>query len=507
VPSLIGSPARVVAVDLGASSGRVYVADIGPGGFELHEVARFANGAVRVGDTLHWDILGLYRGMLDGLRAAARRGEVASVGIDSWAIDYGLLDRRGALLSNPVSHRDPRTTAIAAKITGEIGPEALYGRSGIALHEFNTVFQLVADRRQGRLGAAASALLIPDLLSYFLTGVAGTEVTNASTTSLVDLSGAWDEELCERLDIPANLFPALRAPGEPAGCVRDVILSDLGVAGPLPVTTVASHDTASAVVAVPAAGDDFAYISCGTWSLVGVEVAHPVVSEAGRLAGFTNEAGLDGTVRFLRNVMGLWLHQESVRTWERQGLTIDLGALGVEAAGVTALSCVVDPDDPAFLGPGDMPARIATACAASGQAVPTTPAEVTRCILDSLALAYRDAIVAASQLSGKAVRTVHLVGGGVHNRLLCQLTADACGLPVVAGPVEAAAIGNALVQARALGAAGPDLADLRHLVAEHARPARYEPEPAGSRRFDAYPPRRAPTDGSRPTRDEVGPPR
>jgi rhamnulokinase len=325
---VIGSaPTRVVAVDLGASSGRVHVADVGPGGFELREVARFANGAIRVGDTLQWDILGLYRGMLNGLRTAARQHAVASLGIDSWAIDYGLLDRGGALLYNPVSHRDPRTVSVAASVLADVGADNLYQRSGIALHEFNTVFQLVADRGQGRLDAAESALLIPDLLSYFLTGVAGTEATNASTTGLVNLDGAWDEELCRRLDIPAHLFPPLRAPGAAAGRVSDVILSDLGLSDPLPVTVVASHDTASAVVAVPAADDDFAYISCGTWSLVGVELHAPVVNEGSRRAGFTNEAGFDGTVRFLRNVMGLWLHQESMRTSRGASSPLNTAAL------------------------------------------------------------------------------------------------------------------------------------------------------------------------------------
>jgi rhamnulokinase len=481
-----GQATRVVAVDLGASSGRVYAVDIEDSGFSLQEVGRFPNGAVEVGGVLYWDVLRLYQGILDGLRVAGREWPVASIGIDSWAVDYGLLDPHGRLIGNPVSHRDPRSAAVAAELIETIGADELYGRTGVALHAFNTIFQLVTDIRDERLSGVGRALLIPDLLSYFLTGVEGTEETNASTTGLYEPSGQWDEELIGRVGIPRHLLAPIRAAGSPAGTVLPAITAELGISGPVAVTAVASHDTASAVAAVPAFDANFAYISCGTWSLVGLELDKVVVSAASRQAGFTNEAGIGGTVRFLRNVMGLWLHQQSVKTWERRGMTIGLGHLADEAARIRPLSYVIDPDDPRFLPPGDMPARIAAACTEDGQPVPTTPAEVTRCILDSLALAYRRSIRQAQELTGQRVDVVHIVGGGVNNRLLCQLTADACELPVVAGPVEAAAIGNGLVQAGAIGVIDPSRWEIRRRVAAQTELTSYLPDPASSQRFAVW---------------------
>ena len=443
----------VAAVDLGAASGRVMLASVSPDGIDLEEAHRFDNGPVRLLDTLHWDALRLYTEVLDGLRAtAARHPDLASVGIDSWAVDYGLLDRDGALLGNPVHYRDARTDGVMDSVVAKLGPEWLYGTTGLQLLPFNTLFQLTAAVDTPALAAAERMLLMPDLLSYWLTGVAGTEVTNASTTQLLDVrTREWSSDLIARAGLPARLFGELRRPGDPAGVVRE-----LGV----PVTAVGSHDTASAVVAVPAEGERFAYISCGTWSLVGVELPEPVLSEASRAANFTNEAGVDGTVRYLRNVMGLWVLQESMRAWGE----LDVSDLLAAAAREPALGTLVDVDDPAFLPPGDMPARIAAACEAGGQPVPASPAAFTRCIVDSLALAHRRAVREACALSGRDVDAVHIVGGGARNALLCQLTADACGLPVVAGPVEATALGNALVQARALGVVHGGLDDLRALL-------------------------------------------
>jgi rhamnulokinase len=479
---------RVVAVDLGASSGRVYALDVGPEDLELTEVARFANGAVDIAGTLCWDILGLYRGILDGVRAAGEDRTVRSVGIDSWAVDYGIVDPGGRLLGQPVSHRDPRTSPVAAELVAEIGAAELYRRTGIALHPFNTVFQLALDARQGRLAGAGRVLLVPDLLNAFLTGVEGTERTNASTTGLVGTDGRWDADLLARIGVPAALLAPVHDPGTRVGALRPVVASEVGATSVIEVLAVASHDTASAVAGVPAEGPDVAYLSCGTWSLLGLELTHPVVTEEARRAGFTNEAGLDGTVRFLRNVMGLWLHQQSVRTWEHRGIRVDLSSLNAAAAAEAPLASVIDPDDPRFLPPGDMPARIATVCAEQGQAIPVTPAEVTRCILDSLALAYRRSLRRAEELSGRRAEVVHIVGGGVNNRLLCQLTADACARPVVAGPVEAAAMGNGLVQARALGLIADVPGEIRRRVAAHTSLVRYRPDPVNSRRFAAWSP-------------------
>lgn len=456
------------AVDLGASSGRVMLGRVGPDSLELTEAHRFPNRPVRTPEGLRWDVLGLYAGVLDGLRAA---GQVDSVGIDSWAVDYGLLDTDGALLGNPVHYRDSRTEGVAEKVWATVPAEELYAATGLQYAPFNTLYQLTAARHSAQLVHAERLLLIPDLLAYWLTGEQGTELTNASTTQLVDpRTRDWSHDLASRLGIDLHLFAPLRQPGDPAGLLRAEVLEETGLAGPVPVTAVGSHDTASAVAAVPADGERFAYICTGTWSLAGLELDAPVLTEESRSANFTNELGLDGTVRYLRNIMGLWLLQECVRAWGEP----ELGALLLEAGQVPALRSVVDAGESAFLAPGRMPERIAEACRASGQPVPVSPAEVTRCILDSLALAHRRAIDEAQRLADHPVDVVHVVGGGTRNALLCQLTADACGLPVVAGPAEAAALGNVLVQARTHGLVG-DLGDGRRLLTCTQPLTRYEP--------------------------------
>jgi rhamnulokinase len=452
--------ATVAAVDLGASSGRTMVARVGPGRLDLTETNRFRNEPVRVRGTLHWDILALYRGVLDGLREA---GPVDSIGIDTWAIDYGLLDSSGALLGNPVHYRDARTDGVMDKVLADIPAADLYATTGLQQLPFTTVYQLVAAAGSPQLAAARRLLLIPDLLAYWLTGEQRAEITNASTTQLLDVRHrTWSTDLIERVGLDPALLAPLCEPGE-----------TIGTHDGTPVVAVGSHDTASAVVGVPAEGDRFAYISSGTWSLVGVELDRPVLSEDSRRANFTNELGVDGTVRYLRNVMGLWLLQECLRTWGNP----DLESLLREAAAVPAFASIVDPDDPVFLPPGDMPARIADACRRLDQPAPESPARTVRCIVDSLAVAYRRTVAEAQRLSGHAVDVVHVVGGGARNALLCQLTADACGLPVVAGPVEATALGNVLIQARARGAAGGTLTDLRRLLRDTQRLHRYEPRP------------------------------
>ena len=434
--------------------------------------------------TLYWDILGLHRGMLDGLGAAARSFDLASAGIDAWGVDYGLLDAGGALLGNPVHYRDSRTAGVVDDVLARVPAADLYAVTGVQQLPINTIYQLAAEARTRQLATARTLLLIPDLLAYWLTGEIGAEVTNASTTQLYDTrAGDWAWDLIGRAGLPAGLFPALRRPGTVIGTMRPELAAEPGLSGlgpgrpggPLPVIAVGSHDTASAVAAVPAGGAGFAYISCGTWSLVGVELDRPVLTEAGRAANFTNETGVDGTIRYLRNVMGLWLLQESVRAWAATGQPSDLAVLLEQAAQVPPLQVVVDPDDPAFLPPGDMPARIGAAARRTGQRPPAGPPSVVRCILDSLALAYRARLREVQELSGRAVDTVHVVGGGVRNALLMQLTADACGLPVVAGPAEAAALGNILVQARTLGAAPADLRGMRALLRATQPLTRFEP--------------------------------
>jgi rhamnulokinase len=475
----ITAPSTFAAVDLGASSGRVMVARVAPDRLDLQEAHRFPNRPVRTAGTLHWDVLGLYAGVLDGLRAAGRdAGRIDGIGIDSWAVDYGLLDADGALLGNPVHYRDTRHASAVAAVHSVVPPEELYRISGLQQLPFNTVFQLAARRGTAQLTAARRLLLIPDLLAHWLTGSEGAELTNASTTGLLDAAAReWSWTLIDRLGLPRRVFPPITQPGERLGELRDDVLAETGLAGPVPVTAVGSHDTASAVVGVPATSERFAYISCGTWSLVGVELDQPVLTEASRTAGFTNELGVDGTVRYLRNVMGLWLLQESLRTWAAAGLPADLSDLLAAAARVPAFTAVVDPDDDRFLPPGDMPARIADACIRTGQTPPQSQAETVRCILDSLALAYRRTVRKAAELSGREVEVIHLVGGGARNTLLCQLTADACGVPVMAGPVEAAALGNALIQARAAGVLSGDLTDLRSLLRKTQDVRLYLPTP------------------------------
>jgi rhamnulokinase len=469
----------LAAVDLGASSGRVMAARVGPGRLELHEVNRFVNRPVKVAGTLYWDVLALYGGVLDGLRAAGRdAGRLDGIGIDSWAVDVGLLDGDGVLLGNPVHYRDARHAAAVPDVHALVSPAELYRVSGLQHLPFNTVFQLVGASRGAGFGIAEKALLIPDLLTCWLTGAVGAEVTNASTTGLLDATTRqWSDVLIERLGLPRGLFPPLTQPGDRLGELTADVLAETGLTGPVPVTAVGSHDTASAVVGVPAESAHFAYVSCGTWSLVGVELPAPVLTEASRTAGFTNELGVDGTVRYLRNVMGLWLLQESLRTWQAAGLPADLTELLHAAAREPEFGAVVDCDDDRFLPQGDMPGRIAALCRETGQTPPQSQAATVRCILDSLALAYRRTVRRAAELSGQPVDVVHLVGGGARNTLLCQLTADACGLPVVAGPVEAAALGNALVQARAGGAVAGGLPELRALLRRTQQVVRYDPTP------------------------------
>ena len=346
-----------------------------------------------------------------------------------------------------------------------VAPDALYRRNGLQFLPFNSLYQLAAARASASFGSARTFLLMPDLFAYWLTGVMGAERTNASTTGLLDpRTRAWAMDLMDDIALPRDLFPSLLDPGDELGLLRIEVAGAAGQQEGTPVTLVGSHDTASAVVAVPASDERFAYISSGTWSLVGLELDEPILSDDSREANFTNEGGVDGRVRFLRNVMGLWLLQESLRTWDAAGTPENLERLLAAAAALPAGGPRIDPDEGSLLAPGDMPSRIEDACRRTGQPVPDSRPAVVRCILDSLADAYARAISDAQRLSGRVVTAVHVVGGGSLNSPLCQLTADACGLPVVAGPVEATAIGNVLVQARARGLIEGSLESLRALV-------------------------------------------
>ena len=467
--------AGVAAIDLGATSGRVITGSLQDGVLRLQHVARFDNTPVRLPDGLHWDVLSLYSAAMAGLGRASREGPpLVGAAIDSWAVDYGLL-RGTALVGNPYHYRDERNHAAVAAVHAVVDAEELHRRNGLQHLPFTTLFQLAASSASGELATADRVLLVPDLLGYWATGHQVAERTNASTTGLLPLGGReWDAPLMDRLGLRPSLFPALVDPGTRLGPVTADAAAEFGIAGDVALTTVGSHDTASAVVAVPMDAEDAVYISCGTWSLVGAELPSAVTSADARRAGFTNEGGVDGRVRFLKNVMGLWLLSESLRAWSRAGEDHELGALLEQAALVRAHVPTFDANDASLLAPGDVPSRIRALVAAGGAPAPASPAELVRCVLQSLADAHAHAVRDVERLTGRTARTVHLVGGGAANALLCQLTADTVGLPVVAGPVEATAIGNLLVQARTHGLVSGDLEALRAVVARSFPPRTHQ---------------------------------
>lgn len=550
--------ATVVAIDLGASSGRVLRGVFDGERLTLEECSRFPNGPVALpgpasaggagagkpggagadgserpedeaGVAYEWDILALWRGILDGLREASLRGSLDAIGIDTWAVDYGLLDEDGRLIGNPASYRSARCGLGASEVLDRWDSSWLYARNGLQFQPFNTLFQRVADRREARADCARTALLIPDLLAYWLTGQARSELTNASTTGLVNAAlRDWDPEIQIRLrdDFGVeHIFPPLISPGEVIGEARVEGLDLRTSTGErTPVVAVGSHDTASAVAGVPARTGSFAYISSGTWSLVGTELSAPVLSDEARAANFTNELGVDGTVRFLANIMGMWVQQECLREWaalgdEASGASgrVDWPLLDAQTEAAQPARYLLDMSSPELMAPGGMVERVrslwfpgpgASSAASSGDSSsaddssssdeagagsgdqqasgvdPTERATVLRAITDSLALAYRRAIRRTSELSGTRPEAIHLVGGGSKNRLLAQETADATGIPVIAGPVEATALGNMLVSLRAIGAASGTLMDLRAISQASSVLETYEPRASHARLWD-----------------------
>ena len=444
------------------------------------KIHRFPNEPVKTPDGLHWDILKIFAEIKEGLRKAAGLGRIESLGIDSWAVDFGLLDQDGALISNPYNHRDPRTEGTIERAFEKVEKEEIYRTTGIQFIRINTLYQLLALKDSPLLEVADSLLLIPDLLNYWLTGEKACEFTNATTTQLYDVeAGKWAWELVEEMSLPSHILPEVVPPATQIGTLLPEVAEEVGLDEDLAVTTVASHDTASAVVAVPAEGA-FAYVSSGTWSLVGVETSQPVLTKEAMDSNFTNEGGFGGTTRFLKNVMGLWLLQGCRRTWEQQGEDYSYEELERLAREAPAFGPMVDPDHPSFIAPGDMPSRIRSFCEVTGQEAPEKPGEIARCIFESLALKYRVVIEQASEITGKHVETVHVVGGGSQNALLCQLTADALGMPVLAGPVEATALGNVMVQALA-GGHVESLEEVRTVVRRSVEVSRYAPEDEAAR--------------------------
>jgi rhamnulokinase len=475
-----------VAIDIGASSGRVILGRVAgsPGGTRagLETVHRFPNGVKELDGSLRWDFDELFAEVLTGLAAAATaaaaRGEgIASIGIDTWAVDYGLVNAAGELVAAPFSYRDDRSLGAVVRVHQKLDPARLYATTGLQFLPFNTIYQLATEPGLDGL----QALMIPDLIGFLLTGRRRTEATNASTTGLFDaVAGEWASEFLAALDLPKDLFPPLIQPGEILGTLLPEVAERTGLPVATKVVAVGSHDTASAVAAVPADRTDLAYVSSGTWSLVGVELSHPVLTEASRAANFTNERGVDGTIRYLRNVGGLWLLSECQRTWAAEGYRPGLEELLDAAAALPSGGPLINADDSYFIAPDNMPDRIRAAVRNTGAVLPEHPAHIVRCILDSLAAGYARTIADAERLAEVHASVVHIVGGGSQNRLLCQLTADATGKPVLAGPVEATALGNVLVQARAAGTLGGGLGELRAVVRASQQLAGYVPSPVAA---------------------------
>jgi rhamnulokinase len=472
-----------IAIDLGASSGRVMLGQWDGRRFDLHELHRFPNDPVSVMGRLHWDVLRLWQEILVGIAQYATQHEepLAGIGIDTWAVDFALLDGAGEMLGNPYHYRDQRTEGIPEYVDRHVSLRRLYEKTGIQRLPINTLYQLVSMRKADdpRLNAAETLLLIPDLLHYWMTGRIVAEYTNATTTQFYDALGQrWAVDLLEELGLPTRILPPIVAPGTILGDLLPNVCSDVGLPQPVPVIASASHDTASAVAAVPDLDERSAYISSGTWSLVGVETAQPILSDRARELNFTNEGGVEGTIRFLKNVAGLWLLQECQRQWQREGRTYtwpDLVALAEQAA---PLRSVVDPDAQEFINPSDMPAAIREYCRRSGQPEPEGDGEVARCCLDSLALKHRWVLAALEELTDRRLDTIRIVGGGSQNHLFCQLTADACQRTVVAGPVEATALGNILVQAVSSGYL-PDVAAGRQAIMASEEQKILEPRDSG----------------------------
>ena len=470
-----------VALDLGAESGRAMLAGFDGRTLRLEEVHRFPNGGVRVLDSLHWNPLRLFADIKHGLEACAQKAgrAVSGLGLDTWGVDFALLGRDDELLGNPFHYRDRRTLGMMEKAFERVPPEEIFERTGIQFMPINSLYMLLSMAGTPALEAASTFLMIPDLFNFWLSGRKACEFTDATTTQLYDQrAGDWARSVIEKLGLPRHIFLPVTQPGTVLGPLLPTVAEEVGLDS-VPVIAPACHDSGSAVAAVPARNKNAAYISSGTWSIVGVEVNAPIITPQSLKFNFTNEGGVSGTVRFLKNVMGLWIVQECRRVWAQAGEELTYAELTALAERAVPFVSLVDPDDEAFLRPGNMPARLRDFCARTGQPVPEEKGALLRCIFDSLALKYRVAIERIEAMLGRRLEVIHVVGGGSQNRLLCQLTADAAGRPVIAGPVEATAIGNAVVQAMALGHLG-SLAEAREVIQYSFELITYEPRPAAA---------------------------
>ena len=460
------------AIDLGASSGRIAVGSLDSGSLVIQEVHRFKHEAkVTDGGGLHWEWSKIVDEVKTGLLKAQELGEIISVGIDTWAVDYGLLDNQGNLIEEPYCYRDSRTDGLMQSISDSLGAEWIYQKTGIQFMFFNTAYQLHAARNTPAMKSAATFLMLPDLLNYVLSGVQSNDITNASSTQLLNAhSQEWDWELIDKLEIPRSIFPALHKPGVKLGNIKGH-----GKLDGISVVAVGSHDTASAVAGVPLRSTkDSAYISSGTWSLVGLELDAPITSAKALSYNITNEAGVADRIRFIKNVSGMWLLEESLRYWKSQGLTLTAADLTRDASQL-AREQIINTNDPRFAKPGAMPERIAEYCRETNQKVPNTPAEFARCIFDSLSDAYAQSLRELEDAANAKVKEINIIGGGSSNDLLNQLTADVTGLPVIAGPAEATVMGNLIIQMISAGWIA-NLEEGRKLIAESVQRKEFHPK-------------------------------
>lgn len=465
-----------LAADFGGGSGRVIAGWLEDGKLTMEEIHRFGNRQVRLGDHVYWDFPALFEDMKAGLKKAASKGyEVESIGVDTWGVDFGLIDRDGQLLGNPVCYRDARTAGMTEKLFETLNPTEHYATTGIQVMEINTLAQLLSIKGTAQLEAAEHLLFMPDLFSYFLTGKATNEYCIASTSELLDAKRReWSWETIEALGLPKRIFGDIVMPGTVRGELRKDIAEETGLKN-VKVIAVGSHDTASAVAAVPAIEGDgpVAFLSSGTWSLLGIELPEPILTEEARQAEFTNEGGVGGRIRFLQNITGLWILQRLMAEWKERGEEQTFGEL-LPAAAQASISSIIPVADAAFTNPPSMEKAISDYCRQSNQPVPQTKGEFVRCLFQSLAKKYKDAIEGVNGLLPESLKRLHIIGGGSQNGLLNQFTADALGIPVWAGPVEATAMGNILVQAMAAGEVA-DLAELREVVRRSVTPKVFEP--------------------------------
>ena len=469
---------RVLAFDFGASSGRAIIASYEKGKLDMKEVHRFTNDPVMINGVLYWDILRLFHEIKQGIVAAKLDGGFDAIGIDTWGVDYGIIDVYGNLAENPVCYRDTNANGIEDEVYKIISEEELYLRTGVQYQTFNSLYRLfnTVKNYSRKIDSCDKILFIPDLFAYFLTGAKRTELTFAGTTNLLDpVTKQWDFELIERLGMPKSIFADLIKPGETYGLLKEDIAEELGCPQ-VPVIAVASHDTASAIFSIPTTEKDFVYVSCGTWSLFGTELTDPILKTEAMNAQYTNEGGYDDTIIFLKNIMGMWIFQETCRQWKREGKEFNYKILDDAAANAKPYASFINPDNPVFSPFGNMPKRIKEFCQKTGQPVPETDGEICRCIYQSLAMKYRQAFENLEKITGKKYDRIHMVGGGINNKLVCQFAADFCNVTVYAGPVEATATGNALAQFIALGEIS-DMWEARKIIADNTDMKIYTPNP------------------------------